>query len=358
MGVLVKGGAFLELSSRVRAIAFDKTGTLTYGKPEVTEVVALNATDDAFAATKNGAAFAATDIGNALDTTALTADDILAIAAALEQDSTHPLARAVIAAVKDKSAILQATDIAEIAGRGITGTVGDTAVAVGSLSFALSLAELSLAVCKRAAAIENSAATVLVVLANNIPIGLIGVKDVVRKESPALLGQLQKNQTLHTVMLTGDNTVTAQAIAREAGIEAVHAELLPDEKMEQIERLKSEYGTVAMVGDGINDAPALALADVGIAMGAASSDTAIQVADVALMANNIEVLPAFFRLARKVVSTIHVNIAFALSIKVVVMVLAIIGVAQMWMAIFADVGVLILVLLYSMRLGLTPRPKK
>ncbi|MDR2586836.1 MAG: HAD-IC family P-type ATPase, partial [Coriobacteriales bacterium] len=166
------------------------------------------------------------------------------------------------------------------------------------------------------------------------------------------LKKLKGAHGMHTVMLTGDNATTAQAIAREAGIEQVHSELLPHEKMERIEELKRQYKTVAMVGDGINDAPALALADVGIAMGAASSDTAIQVADVALMAGNIEVLPAFFRLARKVVSTIHVNIVFALAVKATVMVLAIVGIAQMWMAIFADVGVLILVLLYSMRLGL------
>ncbi|MDR0350576.1 MAG: HAD-IC family P-type ATPase, partial [Coriobacteriales bacterium] len=183
------------------------------------------------------------------------------------------------------------------------------------------------------------------------PVGLIGVKDVVRRESAALLGQLQEAQAMHTVMLTGDNVATAQAIAREAGIKQVYAGLLPGEKMERVEELKREYGTVAMVGDGINDAPALALADVGIAMGAASSDTAIEVADVALMANNIEVLPAFFKLARKVVNTIHTNIVFALVVKATVMVLAIVGLAQMWMAIFADVGVLILVLLYGMRLS-------
>ncbi|MDR0350143.1 MAG: cation-translocating P-type ATPase, partial [Coriobacteriales bacterium] len=338
MGVLVKGGAFLELGSKVRAVAFDKTGTLTYGKPEVTETVVLDAA--------NGA----------LGEQTTTVDDVLLLAAALEQDSTHPLARAILAAAGD-APIPQALDIVETAGRGISGTVNGTAVAVGSLSYALELAgpELSRLDRERAASIEASAATVLVVLANNVPIGLIGVKDVVRTESPALLNRLQKEQGMHTVMLTGDNAVTAQAIAEEAGIGQVFAELLPGEKMEQIEGLKRSYGTVAMVGDGINDAPALALADVGIAMGAASSDTAIQVADVALMANNIEVLPAFFKLARRVVSTIHVNIAFALIVKVAVMVLAIAGIAQMWMAIFADVGVLILVLLYSMRLGLAPR---
>jgi Cd2+/Zn2+-exporting ATPase len=337
MGVLVKGGAFLELSSKIKAVAFDKTGTLTYGKPEVTTVEVLPLAT------------------SALRCEAVVNEDILAYAAALERDSTHPLARAIISAVRDETHLLQATGIAEIAGRGITGSVEGVTVTVGSPAYASNLATFDSTLQKRVELIEMSAATVLVVLADNVPVGLIGVRDLVRKESPALLSQLRGTQGIHTVMLTGDNVITAQAIAQEAGIEQVHAGLLPDEKMDRIEDLRRRYGTVAMVGDGINDAPALALADVGIAMGAASSDTAIQVADVALMANNIEVLPAFFKLARRVVSTIHVNIAFALVVKVVVMVLAIMGIAQMWMAIFADVGVLVLVLLYSMRLGLSFR---
>jgi Cd2+/Zn2+-exporting ATPase len=343
MGVLVKGGAFLELSSRIRAVAFDKTGTLTYGKPEVTEVEVLPSA-----------------VG-ALGQETVAAADILVYAAALEQDSTHPLAHAITSAAREGRALPQATGVTETAGRGITGMVEGVAVTVGSPSYALSVAAFDPSTRERMEAMEQAAATVLVVLANSIPVGLIGVRDIVRKESPALLSRLKGTQkgarAMHTVMLTGDNATTAQAIAREAGVEQVYAGLLPDEKMARIEELKRAYGTVAMVGDGINDAPALALADVGIAMGAASSDTAIQVADVALMANNIEVLPAFFRLARRVVSTIHLNIAFALVVKVAVMVLAIVGIAQMWMAIFADVGVLILVLLYSMRLGLSPRQK-
>jgi Cd2+/Zn2+-exporting ATPase len=338
MGVLVKGGAFLELSSKIRAVAFDKTGTLTYGKPVVTEVEALSAASVA------------------LGLEVVSDDDILAYAAALERDSTHPLARAIVtAATKGDACPLDAANITELAGRGIAGTVNGVELAVGSPSHVSNLTRLAPAVRERIIAIEQTAATALIVLANTTPIGLIAVRDVVREESPALLHKLKRTQDMRTVMLTGDNAATAAAIAREAGVEQVYAELLPHEKMERIEELKREYGTVAMVGDGINDAPALALADVGIAMGAASSDTAIQVADVALMANNIEVLPAFFRLARKVVSTIHVNIAFALIVKVMVMVLVVAGFAQMWMAIFADVGVLILVLLYSMRLGLAPR---
>jgi Cd2+/Zn2+-exporting ATPase len=337
MGVLVKGGAFLELGAKVKAIAFDKTGTLTYGKPAVTELVVLP------------------DAAHVLGEVGATREALLLRAAALEQNSTHPLARAIIVAAQPQGALPVATEVSELAGKGLRGIVEGTAFTLGSPAFAQGITNLDQSTQDRILSIEKTAATALVLLAGSIPIALIAVKDVVREESAALLKSLQGRHNMHTVMLTGDNVITAQAVAREAGVEQVYAGLLPHEKMEHIEDLKIEYGTVAMVGDGINDAPALALADVGIAMGAASSDTAIQVADVALMANNIEVLPAFFKLARKVVSTIHVNIAFALTIKVFVMVLAIIGIAQMWMAIFADVGVLIIVLLYSMRLGLPAR---
>lgn len=336
MGVLVKGGAFLELGAKVKAIAFDKTGTLTHGKPAVTDLVVLP------------------DAARILGAEGATREALLLHAAALEQNSTHPLARAILVAAKPQGALPVATEISELAGRGLRGIVDGTVFTIGSPAFAQGLVMLEQATQDQIVALEKKVATALVLLADNAPVALIAVKDTVREESAELLAALKKNN-VHTIMLTGDNALTAEAVAREAGVEQIYAGLLPNEKMKHIEDLKIEYGTVAMVGDGINDAPALALADVGIAMGAASSDTAIQVADVALMANNIEVLPAFFKLARKVVATIHVNIAFAITVKVLVMVLAILGVAQMWMAIFADVGVLIIVLLYSMRLGLPSR---
>ena len=374
MGVLVKGGAFLELSAKVKAIAFDKTGTLTYGKPEVTEVVILQQAGEKGAET-NPMAYPVIK-GPTLGPSPLKAnpaknpisadqfrgtytsdfnsrESILLLAAALEQHSTHPLARAVIAAIGDAGAIPRATGVTELAGRGITGVVEGRSIAIGSPSFARSHVDIDEATRARIAEIEETAATALVVLVDDIPVALIGIRDRIRPESPTLLRQLKAVYEMHTVMLTGDNIATSHAIARETGVDQVYAALLPSDKMEHISQLKSRYGTVVMVGDGINDAPALALADVGIAMGGASSDTAIQVADVTLMANSIDVLPQFFKLSRKVVNTIYTNVAFALSVKATVMVLAIAGIAQMWMAIFADVGVLIIVLLYSMRLGLS-----
>ena len=383
MGVLVKGGAYLELASKVRAIAFDKTGTLTYGKPEVTDVVVLPSVQDPSGVDPH------------------TRESILLLSAALEQDSTHPLARAVVTAATggqvagaetataaatgeqvaatggqpvtapgatdavagatataDQLIIPRAQSVTELAGQGISGQVEGRAVSVGSPAFAAGLTSIDEVTLARIANMEKTATTVLVVLCDMLPIGLIAIKDRVRPESPALLRQLKEAGGMQAVMLTGDNPATARAIAEQVGITQVHAGLLPHEKTERLESLRREYGIIAMVGDGINDAPALSFADIGIAMGAASSDVAVQTADVALMANSIDVLPRFFALSRKVVGTIRTNITFALAVKALVMVLAIVGIAHMWMAIFADVGVLIIVLLYSMRLGLPGRPQK
>jgi Cd2+/Zn2+-exporting ATPase len=337
VGILVKGGAFLELGARVKAIAFDKTGTLTHGKPAVTQVVALPA-------------------ARTLWDTDKPESTILAYAAALERASTHPLAQAVVAAAeaeaKSKSPVFPlATHITEKAGRGITGIVDGVPVAVGSGRLALEDYALGHEVQRDVEAIEAQAATALVVIYDGQPVGIIAVRDIVRAEAARVIDALTGNGMLeHTIILSGDNEVTATAVARETHIGEVHAGLLPQQKMGLIEQLREQYGTVAMVGDGINDAPALALANVGIAMGAAGSDTALEVADVALMANSLDALPQFFTLARKVINTIHANIAFALTVKVLVMVLAILGLVGMWAAIFADVGVLVLVVLFSMTL--------
>jgi Cd2+/Zn2+-exporting ATPase len=336
-GMLVKGGAFLELAAKVKAVAFDKTGTLTYGKPLVTESIPL------LAATRRWGGDAQAQV--------------LALGVALEQDSTHPLARAVVAA--GMSAPTQTpvaptvSNLREFAGQGVSAEIDGIFAAIGSSNHIAALVDYDAETLAHIERVERDAATALVVAFDGQAVGIIAVKDTVRPESAALLNVLNSRQRIHTVMLTGDNLITARAIAQDAGIEQVCAGLLPQDKMEYIERLRRQYGAVAMVGDGINDAPALAQADVGIAMGGAGSDTALEVADVVLMADNISELPSLFALARQVVRTIQVNIAFALTVKVAVMALAILGLVQMWMAIFADVGVLLIVILYSMRIGLT-----
>ncbi|MCL1879347.1 MAG: heavy metal translocating P-type ATPase [Actinomycetia bacterium] len=432
-GVLVKGGAFLELASKVKAVAFDKTGTLTAGSPQLVSLDLLPAAQ----------MFWHHD----------AASKALALAALLEQDSNHPLARAVVAAAAGAddavaaggagaardaeggsdtavqaaqqggdSAASQTTaaaathgatsvpswtlsDLKEQPGKGISarlheatsGQPADSAgsapwqpesvgkqMAIGSPSFIAEMVGLGGQAEALVAAAEGHGATVLVLAFDGEAVAVLALRDAIRPESAALISQLtgavspvpaaddgdpaagrsrdgsgaplRGHLGLACVMLTGDNLRTAEAIASEIGVTRIHAGLLPEEKMTHIGRLKNEYQTVAMVGDGINDAPALALADIGIAMGAAGSDTALEVADVALMADNLDELPFFFRLARKMMLTIYVNIAFALIVKALVLVLAIFGFAQMWMAIMADVGVLLLVLLYGMRLGISPKP--
>jgi Cd2+/Zn2+-exporting ATPase len=372
-GILVKGGAFLELGASIKAVAFDKTGTLTHGKPEV---VAIHSYSNDV---KNSAVARNNITTNALPNTAtcdnnnnnvekcncgcnstqankvFTSDDldVLSVAYALERDSTHPLARAVVQAWEKQgfNSILPATDITEQAGKGISGVVDGSEVFVGSLkSLSGDLPNITQAT-KDASAAEKNAGTVLTVMRNNIIIGLIVVRDILRDDAAGVVSKLGKLSGYGaSVMLSGDNLATANAIAALAQINECYGELLPQDKQIQIEQLRKRYGTVAMVGDGINDAPALAAADIGIAMGAAGSDTALEVADVALLANSLEALPRFFVLSRKVMRTIRINIAFALTFKIAVMALAIVGLAGMWMAIVADVGVLLLVLLHSMML--------
>jgi Cd2+/Zn2+-exporting ATPase len=193
--------------------------------------------------------------------------------------------------------------------------------------------------------------TALVVAYAGRVIGLVAVRDTVREETAAVVGKLSSLRGMAaTVMLSGDSQTAAQAVARQAGISEAQGGLLPQDKMSRIAALRERFGVVAMVGDGINDAPALAQADIGIAMGAAGSDTALEVADVALMSNSLSALPQFFTLARKVLFTIRANVVFSLTFKAAVTVLAIAGIAGMWMAIVADVGVLLVVVLHAMTL--------
>jgi Cd2+/Zn2+-exporting ATPase len=373
IGVLVKGGAFLELASRVKAVAFDKTGTLTYGQPEVLSVALLPGADGLLArdrhfeaqgtagdALANNAPGGENDGGldGVLGVPAQTSLRVLALAAALERESTHPLARAIVSAYEARAGSslaqpLVVSELVEQAGRGIVGMVDGKRVAVGSQDFAEAHVALGHDAVKAVEQVQSMAASALFVMYEGTAVAVIAVRDRLRAEAPEVVRRLTE-KGFHTAMLSGDNARAAASIAREAGVGSTDAGLLPHEKTERLGALREGYGTVAMVGDGINDAPALARADVGIAMGAAGSDTALEVADVALMANSLESLPSFFSLSRMVVQTIHVNIAFAFLFKAVVIALAATGVASMWLAISADVGVLLLVLLYSMSILVRP----
>jgi Cd2+/Zn2+-exporting ATPase len=327
-GVLVKGGVHLETAARVRAIAFDKTGTLTCGNPEVTAVVPLGESDAA---------------------------RVLELAAALESGSTHPVAEAVLRAAGSAPAERLASDLADVAGRGVSARVGGVAYSIGSPAFARDEGALDDAAALRVDTLESAGATVLVLFRERVALGLIAVADRVRPETPAVVRRLLRGGFEHAVMLTGDNERTAAAVAAQAGLSEHRARLLPEQKMDAVRELRERYGAVAMVGDGVNDAPALALADLGVAMGAAGSDTALETADVALMAPDLRALPGFFELGRRTVAVIRANVAFSVATKGIVLVLAVAGYAPLWLAVFADMGVSLLVTLNGLRL-LRSRP--
>ncbi len=325
-GVLVKGGAYFDVATKVTTVAFDKTGTLTTGRPQVSEVVCFN-----------GA----------------TERDVLQIARTLEEASTHPLARAVVDRAVDLGIpAARPEQVEEVASNGMCATVNGVTYVVGKLAFARSHARVSRRVAEVVERLGAQGASALVVCGGGRVAGVIGVADTMRPAAAFAMQDLAQTGVAQTVMLTGDNAHAAAAIAGQAGVSTYAAELLPADKVEHLKGLQQVGQVVAMVGDGINDAPALATADLGITMGAAASDTALEVADVALLSDDLSQLPAFFRLARKTMNVVRENIAFAIGVKVLVFVLVVLGVAGMGAAVFADTGVALLVILNGMRLML------
>jgi Cd2+/Zn2+-exporting ATPase len=323
-GVLIKGGAFIELPARLNAIALDKTGTITRGEPQVVSVVPLDTH---------------------------TEEELLARAAALEARATHPLARAIVEHAK-KLGVAQAAaiDVQVLQGKGLTGTFDGKTFWLGSHRYAIERGQNTQDISARAEALEADGKTVIVVGNDRHICGLIAVADTVRPEARKIVADLHAAGIAHIVMLTGDNRVTAEAIAREVGLDEVHAELLPEDKLRRIETLVERYGRVAMVGDGINDAPALARASLGIAMGAIGSDAAIETADIALMTDDVSKLPWLVRHSKRALAIIRQNIVFSLGVKAVFVVLTFAGMASLWGAIAADVGASLLVVFNALRL--------
>jgi Cd2+/Zn2+-exporting ATPase len=323
-GVLVKGGAFLEAPARVRAFAFDKTGTLTHGRPRVLEVIALSGHDER---------------------------ELLERLAALEAHSEHPLAAAIREyAAASGIAAPAAADFRALEGKGAVGLVGGRPFWVGSHRYLEERGQETPEVHERLEAISRAGQSAVVIGNESHVCGIVAVADAVRPEARATLAELRRLGIETTVMLTGDNRGTAEAIAREAGVAEVHAELLPDEKVVAIAELVARYGRVAMVGDGINDAPALATASLGIAMGGAGSDAAIETADVALLSDDLSRLPWLVRHSRKTLSVIRQNIGFSLAVKAAFVLLTFLGAASLWGAIAADMGATLLVVANSLRL--------
>jgi Cd2+/Zn2+-exporting ATPase len=338
-GVLIKGGAHLEALGRVRVVAFDKTGTLTQGRPAL---ITMACTDNCCAQAREQNPLAA----------CAHCDDMLAVAAAVERHSTHPLAQAITAAAQARAVPrLPAEAVSNLPGQGVQGRVNHRAITVGSHRLLHSdqphLADFH----QRVLQAEAGGQTTMLVRENGQVRGFLAVTDPPRPAGRAAVAALRQAGISRMVMLTGDNPTVARAVGQWLGLDDIRAGLLPAAKVTAVRELVSEFGdTVAMVGDGVNDAPALAAATVGIAMGAGGSAQALETADVALMADDLAQLPAAIRLGRRAVGTIQFNIWFSLIIKAIFLLTAVTGLATLWMAVIADVGASLLVTLNGMRL--------
>jgi len=323
-GVLIKGGIFVEAPAHLKAIAMDKTGTLTEGKPAVVDVVPLSGHDET---------------------------ELLERAAALESQSNHPLARAIVAAANERGIEFPAADQFEIIqGKGATGRIEGKLFWLGSHRYLEERKQETPEVHEQLEAMQQAGRTVVVVGNEKHVCGFITLADTLRPTAAETLLQLRDTGIEHLVMLTGDNQGTADVIAAEVGIDEVHAELLPADKVTAVESLVQKYEKVAMIGDGVNDAPALARATLGIAMGAAGSDAAIETADIALMADDLSKLPWLIKHSRRTLAIIRQNILFSLAVKAIFVVLTFAGFASLWAAIAADMGASLLVIFNGLRL--------
>jgi Cd2+/Zn2+-exporting ATPase len=323
-GILIKGGRYLEALGGLRALAFDKTGTLTTGRPVVAEIRSLDGAD---------------------------ARDVLRLAAAVEARSEHPLGAAILRAARERGLSWpEATGFRAATGRGAQAKIGGAVYRVGSHRYMEDLGVCSGRVEAVLAELEDRGQTTVAVSDGARVLGVVGVSDRIREGAPECLAALRRLGLAPLVVLTGDTRRTAEAIGHQAGADQVWAQLLPEEKVQAIRDLVRRHGPTGMVGDGINDAPALAAATVGIAMGAAGTDAAIETADVALVRDDLRQLPAAVRLGRKTLRIVRANIALSLATKAAFVTLAVLGHATLWMAVAADMGTSLAVILNGMRL--------
>ena len=323
-GVLVKGGTYMEAPASLKAVAMDKTGTLTEGRPSVVQVVGMNGHTEA---------------------------ELVERAAAMESHSDHPLARAILEYAKARGiSFTPAEDFRVLLGKGATARFDGRQFWLGSHRFLEERGQETPEVHEQLEALAKTGRSVVVVGNETHVCGFLALADRIRPQSRGSVDAMRKAGVEHVVMLTGDNQATAEAISKEAGVTEVRAELLPEDKVRAVEELVQKYGSVAMIGDGINDAPAMGRATIGIAMGAAGSDTAIEAADVALMSDDLSKLSWLIQHSKRMLGIIRTNIVLSLAVKAVFVVLTFLGHASLWAAIAADMGVSLLVIFNALRL--------
>ena len=328
-GVIIKGSTYVEEMRNVKAVIFDKTGTLTEGKLKLSDVEVL---DDSY-----------------------SKEDIVKIAASLEFQSSHPIAQAVVNYADENDILFDAIEeFKNVPGKGIVANInGEQFYAANESLIEGSSFEISRDEINR----YSSEGKTLIFVGNSQKVlGIITVSDTIRNNASEVIADL-KDQGVQTIMLTGDNKLTAKSVADEIGIDYVYSNLMPEDKLNILDTIRNKFGDVAMVGDGINDAPALARANIGIAMGAAGSDVAIETADVALMQDDISKLPYLFALSRKTMRIIKENITVAIAVKLLCVVLAVLGIITLMMSVgFGDLGLTLLVILNSFRIGMVKDP--
>jgi Zn2+/Cd2+-exporting ATPase len=324
-GILIKGGVYLEEGRKLKALALDKTGTLTHGKPKLTDITPINNQPE---------------------------DKCLQLAASLDFHSGHPVASAVVAHWKQRQGehrLLQVDDFESLTGRGVKGVIEGALYYIGNHRMVEELGICGPDVETVLEKLEKQGKTVVVLSSAQKPLCIFAVADTIRDTSVLAVKELQA-LGVHCVLLTGDNQNTANAIAAEVGIEEVHGDMLPEDKLKAIEELRQRYDVVGMVGDGVNDAPALAKSSIGFAMGAAGTDTALETADVALMQDDLRRIPLFIALSRKTSRVLKQNITLSIAIKAVFLGLNFADLATLWMAVFADMGASLIVVFNGLRL--------
>jgi Cd2+/Zn2+-exporting ATPase len=326
-GVLIKGGIHLEEAGHLKVIAFDKTGTLTKGVPAVTDIVTFSGNEN----------------------------ELLMLTAALEKGSQHPLASAITKKAEAVGLHFNEVSVEEfqsITGKGIKATVQNEMYYVGSPTLFEEILpnHIDQTISVQISRLQTQGKTVMILGTAYEILGLVAVADQVRTTSKEVIEKLHQLGIEKTVMLTGDNQRTAEAIGQEVGVTDIRADLLPEDKLNFMKELRERYSSVAMVGDGVNDAPALAASTVGVAMGGAGTDTALETADIALMSDDLSKLPFTIKLSRRALRTIKQNITFSLVVKAIALLLVIPGWLTLWIAIFADMGATLIVTLNSLRL--------